>query len=126
MMTTGKSKTKKPKQRKQWVHLPSVRLDELIAEAIVDCYNESEELTGIYTMIEDNLALPFTTIILGIEVKVERIDLNEANEIVAICRRGRERQSIPVLDLPLPDPRPVGAEWIEAYRRWGKLCGGRY
>jgi hypothetical protein len=21
--------------------------------------------------------------------------------------------------LPLPDPAPEGAEWIEAYRRWG-------
>lgn len=124
-MTTAKSKTKKPKQRKQWVHFPSARLDELIAEATVDCYNDSEELTGIYTMIEDNLVLPFATTILGVEVTVERIDLNEADEIVAICRRGREKQSIAVLDLPLPDPRPEGAEWIEAYRRWGKFRGGR-
>ena len=125
-MVNEKCKTKKTRPGKQWIHLPTARLDDLIAEATVDCYNDSEELTGIYTMIEDNLVMPFTTIILGVEVKVERIDLNDADEIVAICRRGRERQSIPVLDLPLPDPRPVGAEWIEAYRRWGKLCGGRY
>ena len=126
MMTTGKSKTNKPRQRKQWVHRPSARLDELIAEATVDCYNESEEVTGIFTMLEENLALPFTTIVLGVEVIVERIDLNDADEIVAICRRVRERQSIPLLDLPLPDPRPEGAEWIEAYRRWAKHSGGRY
>jgi len=30
--------------------------------------------------------------------------------------RGRERQSVPILDLPLPSPRPEGVEWIEAYR----------
>jgi hypothetical protein len=33
-------------------------LDELIAEATVDCYNEEEQLTGLFTLIEDNLALP--------------------------------------------------------------------
>jgi hypothetical protein len=56
--------------------------------------------------------------VLGVPVLVERIDLNEAEEIVAICRRGRNRQALPILDLPLPTPSPPGAEWIEAYRRW--------
>ena len=97
-----------------------VRLDNLIAEATVDCYNESEETTGIFTMIEENLAVPFKTTILGMEVTVEKIDLNQAEEIVAVCRRGRDRQRIPVLDLPLPEPRPKGAEWIDAYRRWAR------
>ncbi len=95
-------------------------LDKLIEEATVDCYNESEEVTGIFTMIEENLAVPFVTTLLGMEVTVERIDLNKADEIVAVCRRGRERQMIPVVDLPLPDPKPKGAEWIDAYRRWAR------
>ena len=34
-------------------------LDALIAEATVDCYNESECVTGFYTMLVDNLAVPF-------------------------------------------------------------------
>ena len=38
--------------------------------------------------------------------------------IVAICVHGKHRQAIPILDLPLPDPPPQGAEWIAAYRRW--------
>jgi hypothetical protein len=44
--------------------------------------------------------------------------MTDDEQIVAICRRGRTRQSIPILELPLPDPRPAGAEWIEAYRSW--------
>ena len=95
-------------------------LDELIEEATVDCYNESEQRGGLYTMIENNLALPFKTLVLGVEVTVERIDLTEAEEIVAICARGRSTQTIPILDLPLPAPLPHGAAWIEAYRRWAK------
>jgi hypothetical protein len=35
------------------------RLEELIEQATVDCYNEEEQVTGLFTMIEDNLAIPF-------------------------------------------------------------------
>ena len=93
-------------------------LDKLISEATVDCYNESEQLTGLFTMLEENLTVPFATTVLGVEVTVERIDMNDADDIVAVCRRGRKRQRVPVLALPLPEPRPKGAEWIEAFRRW--------
>ncbi len=95
-------------------------LERLIEEAIVDAYNESEQRCGLFTMIEDHLALPFETEVLGVPVTVERIDLTEANEVVAICRRGRTRQRINVLNLPLPTRRPDGAEWIEAYRYWAR------
>lgn len=98
----------------------AARLDKLIEEATVDCYNESEEATGIFTMLEENLAVPFATTLLGVEVNVERVDLNNAGEIVAICRRGRERLRVPVVDFPLPEPNPNGAEWIDAYRRWAR------
>ena len=107
-------------QKKRVIPSKAAHLDNLIAEATVDCYNESEEITGIFTMMEENLAVPFKTTILGMEIMVEKIDLNQADEIVAVCRRGRDRQRVPLLDLPLPEPRPKGAEWIDAYRRWGR------
>lgn len=94
------------------------QLEGLIEQAIVDAYGESEQRTGFFTMLEDNLVLPFETEMLGVCVTVEHIDLTDADEIVAICRRGRSRQPVPILNLPLPMPPPVGAEWIEAYRRW--------
>ena len=94
-----------------------VQLDALVEQATVDCYNDEEQLTGLYTMIEDNLACPFTTRILGVDVTVDSVDLR-GNDIVAICKRGGVRQVIPILELPLPSPAPDGAEWIEAYRHW--------
>ena len=96
------------------------QLEALVEEAIIDAYGESEQATGLFTMIEDHLELPFTTQVLGVEVTVVRIDLTEFDDIVAICKRGKDRQSIPVLDLPLPNPRPDGWEWIEAYRHWAR------
>src|SRR5438552_19106258 len=100
------------------------RLAELVDEAIVDAYGKSEQRVGLLSMIQMNLACPFETEILGVQARVERVDLNDAEEIVAVCRRGRERRTIPILDLPLPSPQPAGWEWIEAYRHWAR--GGRW
>ena len=93
-------------------------LDKLIEEATTDAYNESEQACGFFTMIEENLALPFVTQVLGQEVTVAKVDITQRDQIVAICSRGKATQAIPILDLPMPKPRPAGAEWIDAYRRW--------
>jgi Calcium binding len=98
--------------------ISKAELDALIEEATVDCYNEEEQITGLFTMLEDHLALPFETSVLGMPVTVAKVDLTVSDEIVAICRRDGHKQAIPILDLPLPAPAPDGAEWIEAYRRW--------
>jgi hypothetical protein len=90
----------------------------LIEQATVDCYNESERLTGLFTMIEDNLTVPFSTQVLGMAAKVVAVDLTTDDQIVAVCSRGRRRQRVPLLGLPLPEPPPEGAEWIDAYRAW--------
>ncbi|MGH2361752.1 MAG: calcium-binding protein [bacterium] len=94
------------------------RLDMLVAEAIVDCYNESEQVTGLYSMIEEHLGLPFKTTVLGVPVTVRRVEMTQREEIVAVCHRAGVRQTAPILDLPLPSLRPDGAEWIDAYRHW--------
>ena len=57
-------------------------------------------------------------LVLGVAVTVERVDLTQREEIVAVCRRAGVRQTVPLLDLPLPSPPPAGAQWIEAYRHW--------
>jgi hypothetical protein len=106
---------KKSGQRKT---LSTEKLDQLIEEATVDAYDESEQATGFFTMLEENLVVPFQTVILGVEVNVEQVELTGANHLVAVCTRGKSRQRISLLDMPLPDPPPKGHEWINAYRRW--------
>jgi hypothetical protein len=97
--------------------LSKEELSELVEQAVVDAHDDYEQMTGFYTMIEDNLALPFATTVLGVEANVEGVDLTDSG-IVAICSRGAHRQAIPILDLPLPVPPPPGSEWIAAYRHW--------
>ena len=93
-------------------------LDKLIEAATTDAYNESEQAGGFFAMIEENLAVPFVTQVLGQDVTVTKVDITQRDQIVAIGLRGKARQAIPSLDLPMPVLRPEGAEWIDAYRRW--------
>jgi hypothetical protein len=87
-------------------------LDALVTEATVDCYNDSECVTGFHTMLDEHLAVPFQTEVLGVEVTVTGADLTDDEQITALCTRGHSRQRIPILDLPLPTPPPEGTEWI--------------
>lgn len=102
----------------QGLGLSKARLGELIEEALTDAYGESEQVTGFYTMLENDLRLPFETQILGVAASVESIDITEDDQLVAVCRKGKMKQRISLSELPLPSPPPEGAEWIVAYRYW--------
>jgi predicted TIM-barrel enzyme len=92
-------------------------LDALVEEATVDAYGDEEQLGGFAVMIEDNLEVPFETTVLGMTVTVQKVTQTESG-IVADCVRDGHHQAISVLDLPLPEPPPRGAQWIAAFRRW--------
>jgi hypothetical protein len=94
------------------------RLGEMAAEATVDAYGEAEQLTGWFCMLDEHVEFPFETVLLGATVTVEAIEQPSETRIVASCRRGKTRQAIDLLDLPVPSPAPAGTEWIEAYRHW--------
>ena len=92
-------------------------------EATVDASDESEQATGWFTMFEEHLDLPFDAKVLGVDVTVEKIGLSNRHDVTVVCRRAKERQSLPLLELPIPSPPPSGWEWIEAYRHWARGWG---
>jgi len=98
--------------------LSKSQLNTLVEQALVDAYGESEQATAFYTMLENDLRLPFETQILGVTATVESIDITDDDQLVAVCRAGKTRQRISLSELPLPSPPPAGAEWIAAYRYW--------
>lgn len=93
-------------------------LDALIEEATIGAYGEDEQLAGFHAVIEERLAVPFQAMVLGVDATVTKIAMLAGSGIAAICTRGKHRQAIGILDLPMPVPPPAGAEWISAYRRW--------
>lgn len=105
--------------REKRAQKPSISaIKTMIEEATIDSYDEGEQAMGWQYSFDEHLEMPFITRVLGVEVKVERIELRDDNSIVAICKRGREQQAIPILDLPLPKPPPSGWEWIAAYKHF--------
>ncbi|GGU54953.1 hypothetical protein GCM10010211_19550 [Streptomyces albospinus] len=99
-------------------NLTTAELDAMVAEATVDAYDEYEQLDALHAAIDEHLALPFDTTVLGVTVTVTAVQLRPGSGIVALCKRGRHRQVIGVLDLPRPEPTPQGWTWVEAYRHW--------
>jgi hypothetical protein len=99
------------------------RLEALIEEAVVDAYDKDERRMGFLTMLQESVAVPFDTEVLGVPVEVTEIETNDAEEIVAVCKHGRHVQRVPLVDLPLPEPLPEGFEWIEAYRLFASRGG---
>src|SRR5260370_7969821 len=88
--------------------LSQAALDELVEEAIVDAYGEDEQLTGFYTMIEENLALPFPTRVLGVEPPGAGIHLTDCGtRRIALPRQ--HPHAIPIPHPPPPPPPPPPA-----------------
>lgn len=71
------------RNRRQAVRLSKSNLDALVERATTDCYNEAEQVAGLFTMIEDNLELPFETTVLGVSVTAT----TQVRELAASCRR---------------------------------------
>ena len=103
------------------LELNEEELDALVEEATIDAYGDDEQLDGFAVMIEDNLEMPFETTVLGVPVLVKGVT-QTASGIVANCVRDGHHQAIDILDLPLPEPPPKGAEWIAAYRHWARFA----
>lgn len=61
--------------------LTDEELEELIEEATVDCYDESECLSSFAVMIEDNLEFPFVAKVIGEEITVTGVT-EEKNRIL--------------------------------------------
>jgi hypothetical protein len=97
--------------------LSKAELNAMVEEATVDCNDKEEALTGFAPLVEENLEVPFEPTVLGVTVTVTGVT-HTSHGLMADCARGRHRQAIHVLDLPLPEPPPKGTEWIAAYRHW--------
>jgi hypothetical protein len=94
----------------------------LVEQAVGDVCDEYEQFASFHVVIEEHLAVPFRTTVLGVEVTVTKINLLSASGIVAICSRGKHRQAIGILDLPLPAPPSAGTEWVRTGSTPGEIA----
>ena len=63
---------KKREAKSTDIRLSKAKLDALVED---DAYGDDEQRVGFFTMMEDNLKLPFETVVLGVPVSVEAVEL---------------------------------------------------
>ena len=103
---------------KKWSESERLRLQELIEEATIDCYDEEEQLSGFWTMIEENVVCPFQAKVIGEEVTVTGFEWPSGRNFLAVCERNGKKYQVDLTSLEWTKPRPEGFEWIEAYFLW--------
>jgi hypothetical protein len=70
--------------------ISKARLDELIDEAIVDCWGAGEEHTALLTMIEERVVCPFRAKLIGETIEVRRFDgQGQVMALITVCQRTR-------------------------------------
>lgn len=93
------------------------QIEELIEEATVDCYDEEECLVGFFTMIEDELQLPFKAKVFEEEIEVISVK-HIRNSIKVICQKNDSKQSVDITDIACDWNKIEGGKWVIAYKSW--------
>jgi len=97
------------------------RLDELIEEATIDCYNEDEQHSGLLTMIEDEVVFPCEAKVMGDVVRITGMKWpDHGYGLQFTCEKNGETYAIDVGSIEWVEPLPEGFEWIEAYLSWSR------
>jgi len=97
------------------------RLEALLEQATVACYDEEEEFSGVLCTLEDNLNFPLQAEALGEQVEVIGLDSRQSSlrkGIVARIRKGGREYTVGLGDPNFIDPDPTSAEWLAMYRYW--------
>ena len=97
------------------------RLQELIAEATIDCYGEDEQFWCMLAALEDELNFPLAATLIGEPVEIIGLDGHASSShrgIVARVRRTDQEYSVSLADLQITDPDSHSAEWLAAYQYW--------
>ncbi|MEW5980207.1 MAG: hypothetical protein AB1898_30805 [Acidobacteriota bacterium] len=91
-------------------------------EAVVDCYGDYEQHTGLLTMIEDEVTFPFEVSVLGETVQVVKMDWPDDDTfgLDLVCERNGSRYRIDARSVDLLPPFPNGHLYLAAYLEWRK------
>ncbi len=97
------------------------RLQALIEQATVDCYDEYEQHWGMLAALQDELHFPIPAHALGEAVVIVGIDEGHSNErrgiMVAIQKDGGD-YSFPLSELQIGNTTEHNSQWVAAYKLW--------
>jgi len=91
-------------------------------EATMDANGEDELVSGLITMVQENLDFPFAAKVMGKPVQIVDSETAERNEfgLDLIAKIDGQQHSIAARSVELQTPLPEGAEYLAAYLNWKK------
>jgi len=99
------------------------RLQELLEEAIVDCYDEEEEFMGVLITVDENVVWPLPAQLTGMPVEVLGLEESASSPrrgIVARIRRDGKEHRASLSDLTFGDLDETSAEWLAMFHWWAE------
>lgn len=100
------------------------RLEKMLEEATVDCYDEYEAFMGVAVTLGENLPFPFEAKVIGETVEVigiadDRSDMKCG--IIAKVRKGSKEYGVALSELEIPKYLKSN-KWFEMYKYWKQGC----
>lgn len=96
-------------------------LDRMIADAVVDSYDEEEEFMGILYALSDNMSFPFEAKALGETVEVIGIDTSLSGRgrgVIATVRKQGREYNMGLAELEIKPDDTGNTKWLEMYYYW--------
>ncbi len=112
----------KGRSQRWTAQLDPERVREAFDEAILDCYGEYEQHSGLLTMIEQEVKFPFQAQVLGDRVKIVGMEWPDDEEfgLDFVCERKGKPHRVEARSVELISPFPAGHLYIAAYLDWKK------
>lgn len=101
--------------------MDEARLEALLEEATVDCYDEEEEFWGVFSTLDSRLSFPLQARLLGETMSLVGLDGERSGlrrGVMARVRKGEKEYTVALSELEIMNPDPVSAEWLAVYRYW--------
>ena len=97
------------------------KIDKMIDEATVDCYDEHEAFVGVVCYLTDEMSFPFRAKWLGDVVEVIGIDNEESgyeNEVIAQILTDDDEYTVSLDELESMPGDTVNIKYLEMYEYW--------
>jgi hypothetical protein len=113
-------KRKKPKGAGWTQALDESEVQAALEDATVDCYDEDEQLSGLLTIAQQELATPFQAKVLGEVVAVVDVKWPEDDRfgLDLVCEHKGKRYRIDARSVELLPPLPDGHLYLAGYLAW--------
>ena len=91
--------------------------ENIIEEAIVDCYGEDEQISGWMCFLDDKISTPHNCLIGKEHAILEKIDMDEGSRsILGIIKVNKMKIRMPLQDVILENLELM--EYLKAYTYW--------